>query len=64
VYLLLFGFGTVAGMMLITSVIAVPFAMSQAIALPQRSPAGRLAVSLGLRHLSGLADRCGERPAD
>jgi high-affinity nickel-transport protein len=29
VYLLLFGVGTVAGMMLVTSVIAVPFAMSR-----------------------------------
>lgn len=52
VYLLLFGVGTVAGMMLITSVIAVPFAMSQE-RLPYlnfwlRVMAGLLSLGLGV----------------
>ncbi len=52
VYLLLFGVGTVAGMMLITSVIAVPFAMSQE-RLPYlnvwlRLAAGLLSLGLGI----------------
>ena len=52
VYLLLFGVGTVAGMMLITSVIAVPFAMSRE-RLPYlnvwlRVVAGLLSLGLGI----------------
>jgi hypothetical protein len=70
VYLLLFGVGTVAGMMLITSVIAVPFAMSRE-RLPYlniwlRVVAGLLSLGLGiylawqLGVLSGLL--AGEAP--
>lgn len=51
-YLLLFGVGTVAGMMLITSAIAVPFALSEArlpyLNLWMRVAAGLLSLGLGV----------------
>ena len=62
-YLLVFGVGTIAGMMLITAAVAVPFAVT----------AGRFAwlnrhlatasgvLSLGVRPLDGLPDRRGRR---
>ena len=52
VYLLLFGVGTVAGMMLITSVIAVPFTMSRErfphLNVWLRLAAGLLSLGLGI----------------
>ena len=52
VYLLLFGVGTVAGMMLVTSVIAVPFAMSRErlpyLHLWLQLAAGLLSLGLGI----------------
>jgi high-affinity nickel-transport protein len=50
-YLLLFGVGTMAGMMLITSIIAVPFAVSHRLPyvnLAMRVVAGLLSLGLGL----------------
>jgi high-affinity nickel-transport protein len=50
-YLLLFGVGTMAGMMLITSIIAVPFALSHRLPylnLAMRVVAGALSLGLGL----------------